>query len=344
MHDNTGIAQLRDDRVRKIARAFRRAARQHDHVAFGERAAHSGIELVFVVGISAEGDRLAARFGDSGGDDRAIRVINRTGPERRAGLRQLVAGREHGDFRLAHDLDRGNAAGGQHADFARADQRAAAQERLAARHIGAGEGYELPRRDGAMQVDGRSFFGFDQIGPFDHDDGIGAARDHAAGGNRRCRSGGDGELGGTPQASTSPFSRSRRGLASLAPRVSAALTAKPSTFERSKGGVSMGAQCRLRARDRAKRRAKRSPCRAASDRDGARNGCALPRARQLRETAPGARRRARLRAGARRHDKFLRAVAAHGNNLISVPWRRQQGLRSPAGPESSRRRGRAPAS
>ena len=47
--------------------------------------------------------------------------------------------------------------------------------------------------------------------------------------------------GATPQAMTSALSVSRFGAPSLAPSVSAARTAKPSTLERSNGGASTGA-------------------------------------------------------------------------------------------------------
>src|SRR5690606_3876396 len=132
-----GRTELRDDRVREIARAFRSAARQHDHVALDERTTHGGVELLLVVRERAEGDWLATRFSYRRGDDCAVRIIDRAGPERLARLRQFVAGREHGDLRFADDLNGGDAAGGEHADFARADQRAAAQECFAARNVGA---------------------------------------------------------------------------------------------------------------------------------------------------------------------------------------------------------------
>ena len=45
MHQDAGLAELRHDAMREIARALRGAARQHHHVAFGERAAHRLLEL-----------------------------------------------------------------------------------------------------------------------------------------------------------------------------------------------------------------------------------------------------------------------------------------------------------
>ena len=41
--------------------------------------AHRGFENFFVVGERAEGDGQAARFGDGGGDDGAIAVVNAGG-------------------------------------------------------------------------------------------------------------------------------------------------------------------------------------------------------------------------------------------------------------------------
>ena len=71
----------------------------------------------------------------------------------------------------------------------------------------------------------------------DHDDGVGPAREHAPGGDRRGRARRDRRSGGRrPVASSSSLSRSRRGDSSAAPKVSSARTAKPSTFERSKAG------------------------------------------------------------------------------------------------------------
>ena len=75
----------------------------------------------------------------------------------------------------------------------------------------------------------------------DHHRRIGAARHDAAGRDRRRGAGRDSTAGSTPQAMTSALSLSRFGARSLAPAVSAARTAKPSTLERSNGGASTGA-------------------------------------------------------------------------------------------------------
>ena len=75
-----------------------------------------------------------------------------------------------------------DAAGRQHADLARADDGAGAQQRLAARDVGAGIGHELPGRSGAADFDrARSR----RLRVLDHHDGVGAARHRAAGRDRR---------------------------------------------------------------------------------------------------------------------------------------------------------------
>ena len=60
-----------------------------------------------------------------------------------------------------------------------------AQQRLAARNVGAGVGHELARRDRATNID-RMQAG--RLGVLDHDDRIGTTRQRAAGGDRGCSS------------------------------------------------------------------------------------------------------------------------------------------------------------
>ena len=95
-----------------------------------ERPAHGDFERGLLVRERAERHRLAAGFDDGRGNDGAVAVVDAAGSQRPAGLDQLVAGRQHGDTRPAHHLDRGQAAGRQHADLARADPRAAAQQQF----------------------------------------------------------------------------------------------------------------------------------------------------------------------------------------------------------------------
>ncbi len=142
-----GLPSRETMRCERSPAPFEVPPRQHHHVAATERAAHGVVERLFVVGKGAEGNRFAAGFADGRRDDRAVGVVDAGRLQRLAGRHQFVAGREHGDLRPAHDIDLGDAAGGQHADLARADARAAPQQRLAARDVGAGIGNELSRRE-----------------------------------------------------------------------------------------------------------------------------------------------------------------------------------------------------
>ena len=87
------------------------------------------------IGKSAERDRLAARFDDRGGENRAVAVVDAGRLERLARLDQFVARRQHGNAGAADDADLRKAAGCEHADLARADARAFAQQRFAARDV-----------------------------------------------------------------------------------------------------------------------------------------------------------------------------------------------------------------
>ena len=149
-----------------------------------ERLAHRGFELRFVVGDGAEKMGLAAILRDRRGDDRAVGVVDRGRAQRLAGLHQFVAGGDDGDARPARDGDLRDAAGRQHADLARADDGAGAQQRLAAGDIGAGIGDELSGRSGAADLDRARPR---RLGVLDHDDGVCAARHRTAGRDRRGR-------------------------------------------------------------------------------------------------------------------------------------------------------------
>ena len=181
MHENTGFAEPRHDAMREVACSFGRAAGQDDDVTSFERRAHRRFERRLVVREDAEYHRLAAGFGDGRGEDRAVAVIDAARTQRLPGLDELVAGRQHRDAWAAHHLDRGEAAGGQHADLARADRRALAQQSFAARDVGAGVGNELAARRRPAQIDRGGGGVFEKLGLFDHHHRIGAARDDAAG-------------------------------------------------------------------------------------------------------------------------------------------------------------------
>ncbi|MEY9923187.1 hypothetical protein ABIF99_009502 [Bradyrhizobium japonicum] len=173
MRDDARLAEPADDAVGHVTRALRGAAREHQHVGVRQRAAHGGFEFCLIVGNGAEEHRLAAVLVDRGGDDGAVGVVDRSRRERLAGLNQFVTGGDHGNTRLARDSHLGNAASRQHAYLARADHRAGAQQRLAARDVGACVGHELSGRNGSPDVDR---IGPGGLGMLDHDDGVGAAR------------------------------------------------------------------------------------------------------------------------------------------------------------------------
>ena len=128
-----GAPSLRHDAMREIARALRGAAARARPCRTLQARRARRVERRLVVRKSAERHRLAAGFRHRRRHDRAVAVIDLRRPERAARRDQLVAGREHRHLRPAHHLDLGDAAGGQHADLARADAacRAAAPARRA---------------------------------------------------------------------------------------------------------------------------------------------------------------------------------------------------------------------
>ena len=148
-----GLSEPRDDAMRDVAGALRGAAGQHQHVAGFERLAHRGFEFFLVIGDGAEKHRLAAVLADRRGDDGAVGVVDRGRAQRLSRLHQFVAGGDHRDARPSRDRNLRDAAGRQHADLARADHGAGAQQILAARDVGAGIGDELPGRGGAADLD-----------------------------------------------------------------------------------------------------------------------------------------------------------------------------------------------
>ena len=158
---------------------------KNDDVAGIERAAHGELERNLFVGEGAKRDRLAAGFAHGRGDDGAVAVVNAGRPQRLAGLDQFIAGRQHGHARPAHHIDRRKPAGCEHADLSRANPGAAAQQGLAARNIGAGVRNKLPGRRRPFQFDRGRGTVIEQLGLFDHHHGVGAARNDAAGGDRR---------------------------------------------------------------------------------------------------------------------------------------------------------------
>lgn len=183
MRDDAGLAEPADDAMGQIARTFRRAAGEHQHVGIRQRLAHGSLELGFIVWNGAEENRLAAVLIDCGCDDGAIGVVDRGRPKCLSGLHQFITGGDHGNPRLPRNFHLGDAASRQHADLSRANDRAGAQQRLAARDVGSGIGHELARRNCATNIDR---IGAGRLGVLHHDHRIGASRQRAAGGDRRC--------------------------------------------------------------------------------------------------------------------------------------------------------------
>ncbi len=183
--DHARAAEPGHDAVRQVAGALGGATTEHDHVAGRKRVAHHRLEPRLVVRERAEPHRFAACLDDCGSKDRAVAVVDRARPQRLTRLHQLVTGRENRHLGPPRDVDRRQAAGRQHADLARADARAAPQQGLAAGDVGACVGDELAGGGGAPQLDRRPLRGLDELRVLDHQHRVGAARQHAAGRDRR---------------------------------------------------------------------------------------------------------------------------------------------------------------
>ena len=116
-----------------------------------------------------------------------------------------------------------------------------ARSTVSPRDVGARVTDVLAGRERAPDLHALAGFRFEQLGMLHHEDRIGAARQHAAGGDRRRESADHVDGGTTPGASTSALVRALRGVSSMAPKVSCACNANPSTLERSKPGTSTSA-------------------------------------------------------------------------------------------------------
>ena len=187
--EDTRLAQAGEDAVGHVARPLRRPSRQDDDVALRKRRADGAFESGLIVRDDAEGHGFAAILGDRSGDDGAVRIVNAGCRQGLARWRQLVAGGEHGDPRPAHHLDRIEAAGGQHADLARGDDGALAENGLAARHVRPRITNELSGRGSPVEVDRQGSFAGRDLGRLHHHHRVGAAWNHAARGDGRRRAG-----------------------------------------------------------------------------------------------------------------------------------------------------------
>ena len=289
VHQDAGLAELRHDAMREVARALRRAAGQHHHVAFGERAAHRLLERRLVVGKRAERHRLAAGFGDGGRDDRAVAVIDAAGPQRARRARTSSSPVES------------TATFGRRTTSTSASPQAAsmpisrepialalAQQRLAARDVGAGIGDELARRRrrggsrSPARVSISSVCSIITTASAPRGTTPPVAMVVAVPGATST-------FGAWPQAITSALSASCFGAPSLAP---------DGVGGAQREAVDIGAVERrhVERRDHVMRQHAAERCRerhalgraAARDRAGSRSACAPPRRRPLRGTAPAA--------------------------------------------------------
>ena len=113
------ISQPSDHTGCQVARAFRRATRQQNHVALGQSAMQHPLKLLGIVGHDPERQRGTAQFLDRGREHCGVAVVDLTGADRSARWHDLIAGRKNRHARLAPDRDLAQADGGEHADFAR---------------------------------------------------------------------------------------------------------------------------------------------------------------------------------------------------------------------------------
>ena len=227
--------------MRKVARPFRRAAGEHHDIAAPERFAHAFFERVHVVREHAEAHRLAAGFGDRGGENRGVRVIDAAGLELLPGRDQLVAGRKHRHFRPPHRRRSRRARRPHSMPISREPSTEPRRNSVSPRAM------SEPANE--MNWPGAAARRTSIAGPVFASISSVCSIITTASAPRGTMPpvaivvavpGATASFGATPHASTSSLSMRRRGFASLAPAISAARTAKPSTLERSNGGTSIG--------------------------------------------------------------------------------------------------------
>ena len=187
MRDDARIAQLGDDAVRHVARAFARPARQQHDVGDLERLAHLATDRVLVVGHDAEPPRLAAKLANRVRQDLRVRVEDARRPHRFTGCDDLVAGRENRHDRFAPHVDVGDANRREHSRIAAGENLPPPEDCLAGGDVRSGEGDAAAGGDRAADLQR----GVSNIDVLDHDHGIGATRHHPAGRNGDCLSASD---------------------------------------------------------------------------------------------------------------------------------------------------------
>ena len=240
VRDDAGIAEPFDDTVRKIAGALGRASREDHEIAF-EAARERARQRALVVGNDAEMHGGAAKLLDRGADDRGVGVVDGARAQRIAGRDDLVARREDRHSRPAVDGDLAEPQRRQHADLARGEVRSGAKHRLASRDVRAGVAHVLAAGERTTDFEPLAAPGGDELRMLDHQHRVGAARQHSAGRDRRRDAGDHGLARHDTGREDFVVERTVRGVSSIAPNVSLACTAKPSTLERSKPGTSTSA-------------------------------------------------------------------------------------------------------
>jgi hypothetical protein len=185
VRNDAGISQFGDDAIGEIAGAFACAAREQHDITGLECRLQRCSERVEIVPGNPEARRLAAKLPHGVSEHLRVRVVDFRRLHGLAGSDDLVAGRKDGDDRLSPDVDSRHADGGQDAGIAAGERLTTAQHRLAAGDVRSGERHAAPRRNGP----GNPQIAAVDLRVFDHDHGIGAARNHPAGGNlnRRAR-------------------------------------------------------------------------------------------------------------------------------------------------------------
>ena len=255
-----GIAQFGDDAIRQIARALARATGEQHDVGKLERVLQPFPQRGHVVVRDPQPFRLAAELAHGIGEHLGVRVVDLCRLHRLAGRDDLVAGREDGDDRLSPDVDGGDADRGQHAGIAAGQQLTAAEHGLAGGDVGSGKRHAAARRDGS----GDSQLAAVGLGVLDHHHGIGAARNHPAGGNRHGRA--RPNHGRRHDAGVNRFLAKLHACAALPRTRRTCLRRRRRSHRRSSGRTTARRPARRRrppARGRARRRAARSRRRAA---------------------------------------------------------------------------------
>ena len=132
-------------------------------------------------------DGHATKLLDRRTDDRGIGVVDGARRQRITRRNDFVARREDSDTWAPVNADRGESQRREDADLARGQVLSRSKHRFASGDVGPRIAHVLPGRERPPDLQELAGFGLDEFRMLDHQDGIGAARKHAAGGNRRCK-------------------------------------------------------------------------------------------------------------------------------------------------------------